>query len=98
MPRKVRGISTNIASLLCTLYLFKTCSAINDDIDKDHHAMFPYCGTISQGTDQKKARAINAKDSTDEYRWSVYLLRDNTEPKSGNTRTSECSRTIISDR
>ena len=98
MPRQIRERSSKKASLLNIIYLFNTCSAINDDIDKDHHAMFPYCGSMFQGADRTKARAINAKDSTDEYRWSAFLLRKNTEPKSGNIISTGCSGTIISER
>ena len=98
MSTKVRRMSSKKTSLLSILYLFNTCSAINEDIDKEHHDMFPYCGSMFRGADQTKARAINAKNSTDEYRWAAFLVRENTQPKSGDTISTGCSGTIISDR
>ena len=91
-------MSPKKTSLFCILYLFNTCIASKADIDKDHYDMFPYCGKIHPAADQTNARAINAEDSKDTYRWAALFVRVNTQPKDGKKVKSICSGTIISDR
>ena len=67
-------------------------------IDKEHIAMFPYCGSMSEKSSETQSRAINAEDSKLDYRWSVIVVQKNIEPKTGKVHESLCSGSIITDR
>jgi hypothetical protein len=102
---KVLGLSFNSPSLLALVFLVTSSTGLGiSDIDKDHYAMYPYCGSrrpkdpTTEGATQAKSRSINSEDSKEDYRWTALLLRENTGPKSGKVRNTYCSGSIITDR
>ena len=99
IPEEVLGLSSNRLSILMIVVLVTTSTGLGiADIDKDHLAMYPYCGSMQQETTQTKSRAINSEDSKEDYRWTAFLLRENIEPKSKKVKTTYCSGSIITDR
>ena len=100
---EVLSLSSNMPFILMIVVLITTNTSMGDidlnkDIDKDHLAMYPYCGSMYQGATQAKSRAINSENSKEDYRWTAFLLRENTEPKSKKVKTTYCSGSIITDR
>ena len=95
---KVLGLSFNSPSFLAFVFLVTSSTGWVTDIDKDHIAMYPYCGSMYQGATQAKSRSINSEDSKEDYRWTALLQRENTGPKDGKVKTSYCSGSIITDR
>ena len=93
-------LSRKEAHQLIIFCLVNICTALDiDSIDKNHIAMFPYCGSMSQTTSETQARAINAEDSKLDYRWSAIIEKKNTEPKTGTVvEGTMCSGSIITDR
>ena len=84
--------------ILIIIYLVNTCTASGiKDVDKDHLAMFPYCGNVTKEIPQAQGRAINSKDSEKHYRWSVHLIREKS-PLLGKSSSFDCSGSIITDR
>ena len=88
------------AQKLIIFFRVNICTASGiESIDKDHIAMFPYCGSMSQKPSETQSRAINAEDSKLDYRWAVIVVRKNTEPKNPLiVHESLCSGSIITDR
>ena len=85
--------------MLIIFFRVNICTASGiESIDKDHIAMFPYCGSMSQKPSETQSRAINAEDSKLDYRWSAIVVQKNTEPKTGKLHESLCSGSIITDR
>ena len=87
------------AQMLIIFFRVNICTASGiESIDKDHIAMFPYCGSMSQKPSETQSRAINAEESKLDYRWSVITLKKNTGPKTRLQYASICSGSIITDR
>ena len=52
------------AQMLIIFFRGNICTASGiESIDKDHIAMFPYCGSMSQKPSETQSRAINAEES-----------------------------------
>ena len=92
-------LSLKQAKILIICCFLNVCTDSNiKSIDKDHIAMFPYCGSMSEKSSETQSRAINAEDSKLDYRWSVIVVQKNIEPKTGKLHESLCSGSIITDR
>jgi hypothetical protein len=85
-----------ILIIFCLANIF-TASEI-ESIDKDHIALFQYCGSMYQRPTETQARAINAEDSKLDYRWAAIVIQKNTDPKTDNVEETLCSGSIITDR
>ena len=93
------GLSSNRLSIFVIVVLVTKCTGLGiADIDEDHLAMYPYCGSMHQGITQTESRAINSEGSKEDYRWTALLVRENTEPKSNKVDILRCSGSIITDR
>ena len=90
-------IISNVLFVWTILQHIHTNSADESDIDPEHLKEYPYCGVLKEPTDEGKGRAVNSKDSTENYRWVVLLIRT-TEQKRGSHGTYSCTGTVITDR
>ena len=66
----------------------------NLELDQDHLAKYPYCGSMySDSNGKRSGRVVNAEPAIEHYRWVVFIRRDR-KPKI----PVQCTGSIITDR
>ena len=80
------------------------------EIDNDHLAMYPYCGSMDyedsqystgqscQGCIGRAANAKDSKDSTSWYRWLIVLNMRNMKTTNGMVEQYDCTGSVITNR
>ena len=70
----------------------------DDDIDKDHLKMYPYCGKLyGHDSNVEKSRIVNSRDSQTQYPWVVYLIIRSLK-KDYSWHVTACSGTVITEK
>ena len=90
-------ILTNLLFLSTILQHIHINSADESDIDSEHLEDYPYCGVMKEPTVEAKGRVANSKDSLDDYRWVVQVVRK-TLHKTGLYNSYPGTGSVITDR
>ena len=94
-------ILTNLLFLSTILQHIHINSADESDIDSEHLEDYPYCGVMKEPTVKAKGRVANSKDSLEDYRWVVQLVRKTVQKRGvrqGLFNAYPCTGSVITDR
>ena len=96
--------------LLLSLCMIEDGTVATVEIDNDHLAMYPYCGSMDhegsqysmgqscQGCIGRAANAKDSKDSTSWYRWLIVLNMRNMKTTNGMVEQYDCTGSVITNR